>query len=498
MSGDAVALRLDDVGAASKRHEVYGITRIPLGPFALPFPGDLLFLKYLPPIRRWAAVSGADIFAVGGRPDAARRRRRQADGGGDSRLGGARRPYRAVSRKVPPNRRGRCAPGSRRELVEIVANHGYTHCADGRRALPPPTLLGQPSLPPESFTTGCRRRSTVSISALPRTSSVHGSAVPIETFVPPGNVMSAKTVSAAASVGIRFISRLGGAPAGDGLPTSSSSMPCGCWPSTIAISSSEGIGVSPAASASRPGCPVPHRGGAWPASAGGNPWAVRTTRARDAAPRRREPAREVGGRASRQVHTEGRGDPRAARGRARRAGAPSCRCLYDTRWAGAIDALGGLSLGLYRRPASWKREMALRHPTESTGFQAVVVKVVGAVRRRSASRRNTFPRTRRAGRSGAPTRSPGRSAREAAACSWSRPTTAPPRVRSATASPSSASRFPRNGPPGGPPFPGAFTPIHSSISTPAWSWRASPAARRSTSSMSRTSTCSFRASWRTR
>lgn len=49
--------------------------------------------------------------------------------------------------------------------------------------------------------------------------------------------------------------------------------------------------------------------------------------------------------------------------------------VYDTRWAGAIDALGGLSLGLYRRLASWKREMALRHPTESTGFQAIAVKV---------------------------------------------------------------------------------------------------------------------------
>ena len=32
---DAMALRLDDVGAASKQHEVYGITRIPFGPIAL-------------------------------------------------------------------------------------------------------------------------------------------------------------------------------------------------------------------------------------------------------------------------------------------------------------------------------------------------------------------------------------------------------------------------------------------------------------------------------
>src|SRR5262245_46231072 len=48
-----LALRLDDVGAASKQHEVYGATRIPVGSLRLPFPGNLLFLKYLPPIKRW-------------------------------------------------------------------------------------------------------------------------------------------------------------------------------------------------------------------------------------------------------------------------------------------------------------------------------------------------------------------------------------------------------------------------------------------------------------
>src|SRR5262249_46218142 len=51
--GGAAALRLDDVGAASKRFEVYGVTRLPLGPFRMPFPGNFLFLKYVPPIKRW-------------------------------------------------------------------------------------------------------------------------------------------------------------------------------------------------------------------------------------------------------------------------------------------------------------------------------------------------------------------------------------------------------------------------------------------------------------
>lgn len=45
--------------------------------------------------------------------------------------------------------------------------------------------------------------------------------------------------------------------------------------------------------------------------------------------------------------------------------------VYDTPWAGLIDAVGGLSLGLYARLSRWKREAALRRPEESTGFRLV-------------------------------------------------------------------------------------------------------------------------------
>jgi len=50
---------------------------------------------------------------------------------------------------------------------------------------------------------------------------------------------------------------------------------------------------------------------------------------------------------------------------------PVMPVVYDSPWAGAIDALGGLSLALYARLSRWKREAALRHPEESTGFQVV-------------------------------------------------------------------------------------------------------------------------------
>jgi SAM-dependent methyltransferase len=48
--------------------------------------------------------------------------------------------------------------------------------------------------------------------------------------------------------------------------------------------------------------------------------------------------------------------------------------VYDTPWAGLIDAVGGLSLRLYARLARWKREAALRNPEESTGFRVVARK----------------------------------------------------------------------------------------------------------------------------
>ena len=51
---------------------------------------------------------------------------------------------------------------------------------------------------------------------------------------------------------------------------------------------------------------------------------------------------------------------------------PVMPVVYDSPWAGAIDALGGLSLALYARLSRWKREAALRHPEESTGFQVLV------------------------------------------------------------------------------------------------------------------------------
>lgn len=50
---------------------------------------------------------------------------------------------------------------------------------------------------------------------------------------------------------------------------------------------------------------------------------------------------------------------------------PVSPVVYDTPWAGLIDLVGGLSLGLYARLNRWKREAGLRRPEESIGFRVV-------------------------------------------------------------------------------------------------------------------------------
>jgi SAM-dependent methyltransferase len=50
---------------------------------------------------------------------------------------------------------------------------------------------------------------------------------------------------------------------------------------------------------------------------------------------------------------------------------PIMPVVYDTPWAGVIDALGGVSLRLYARLSRWKRDVAVGRPGESTGFRVV-------------------------------------------------------------------------------------------------------------------------------
>ena len=201
----AQALRLDDVGAASKQHEVYGVTRIKLGPLALPFPGNFLFLKYLPPVKRWGPyreLTAAEWECVLTELEARGARMTVGVTAGWVETDGRIVPF---PRKFP-DAAAAVRRGVERGLLE-VANHGYTHC-----------VLENGRFRPRLFS-GNRREHREFHDWLP--AEVHREHVtraqgilqdflgaPVLTFVPPGNVFSRATLAAAAAAGLRYVSCL--------------------------------------------------------------------------------------------------------------------------------------------------------------------------------------------------------------------------------------------------------------------------------------------------
>ena len=203
--GGAVALRLDDVGAASKRHEVYGLTRIHLGSRAIPFPGNFLFLKYLPPIKRWGPyreLAAREWEAVLGTLEATGERMTVAITAGWVEREGRIVPYPAKF----PDAAAVVREGARRRLLE-VANHGYTHCVVTDGLYRPRWFRGNRQFHREFH---AWLPETVHREHLLRSQGILGDyfGVPIVTFVPPGHVFSKATLEAAATVGLRYLSCL--------------------------------------------------------------------------------------------------------------------------------------------------------------------------------------------------------------------------------------------------------------------------------------------------
>jgi len=203
MNGTAVALRLDDVGAASKAWEVYGLTRVPLGRWSVPFPGNVLCLKYLPPIKRWGPyreLGARDWDAVADMLEAASARMTVAVTAGWVERDGRVVPYPTRFPEAARALRD-CA---KRGLVEI-AHHGYTHCVlEGRRYLPRPWSSNRTYhrefhdwVPAASHREHVRRAQDILQDFFGR---------PVLTFVPPGNVFTRVTLESAAEVGLRYLS----------------------------------------------------------------------------------------------------------------------------------------------------------------------------------------------------------------------------------------------------------------------------------------------------
>jgi hypothetical protein len=205
MGGAAVALRLDDVGAASKRFEVYGVTRLRIGRLRIPFPGNFLFLKYLPPIKRWgpyAELSAADWeWILAGLEEAGARMTVGITAGwveDDGRV----TPFPAKF----PEAAAAIRAGAETGILE-VANHGYTHCVLQDGLFRPRLFHGNRPfhrefydwLPEAAHREHVNRAQGILQEYLGR---------PVVTFVPPGNVFTRVTLAAAAGAGLRFVSCL--------------------------------------------------------------------------------------------------------------------------------------------------------------------------------------------------------------------------------------------------------------------------------------------------
>ena len=203
MTGTVVALRLDDVGAASKAYEVYGLTRVPVGAWSLPFPGNALFLKYVPPIKRWGPyreLAADDWESIAQMLRAASARMTVAVTAGWVERDGRVVPY---PDKFPAAARAlrECA---RRGLVEI-AHHGYTHCVLAGRRYLPRAWTGNRTyhrefhewVPAATHREHVRRAQDI-------LQDFFG--MPVVTFVPPGNVFTRVTLESAAEAGLRYLS----------------------------------------------------------------------------------------------------------------------------------------------------------------------------------------------------------------------------------------------------------------------------------------------------
>lgn len=195
------ALRLDDVGASTKRYEVYSNRSWGLGPVRV--SGNWLFLKYLPGVRAWgpyrelSAAEWRDV--IGLLSDASASMTIAVTAAWVDRAGGLtpfplRFPAAAEALKA----------GVRQGVIEI-ANHGLTHCVLDRHLFRPRWFSSNRTyhrefwewVPASTQEEHIRRSQQILQEYFD---------VPVVTFVPPGNVFTESTLAAAERHGLRFVS----------------------------------------------------------------------------------------------------------------------------------------------------------------------------------------------------------------------------------------------------------------------------------------------------
>lgn len=196
-----LVIRLDDVGACSKKYEIYSRIQRRVGPLGV--PSDWLFLKYLPGLKAWgpypeiSAKTWRRLVAMLQQYDA-----RLVLGVTASWVESERRlvPYPDKFPEAAAVLKDACHKG----LVEI-ANHGLTHCVIAGDAFKPRWFSGNREyhrefspLVPQAEQEEHLRRSQKILQDYFETEVV--------TFIPPGKQFSDTTLAIAESVGLRYVS----------------------------------------------------------------------------------------------------------------------------------------------------------------------------------------------------------------------------------------------------------------------------------------------------
>ncbi|MCW5873845.1 MAG: polysaccharide deacetylase family protein [Anaerolineales bacterium] len=197
-----IALRMDDVGASSKRYEVYSKTHWRLGRFNV-FSGDWLFFKYIPPFRAWGPyreLSPREWFSIFGLLE---QRQWKLTVGVTAAWASGESDLIPFPVKFPAEASA-LKEGLQAGLLEI-ANHGLTHSVLANNAFKPKWFTGNRRyhrefydwISPEVHEEHIQRSQQILQDYF---------SVPIVTLVPPGNVFAEYTLDIAARYGIQYVS----------------------------------------------------------------------------------------------------------------------------------------------------------------------------------------------------------------------------------------------------------------------------------------------------
>lgn len=196
-----VALRMDDVGASTKRYEVYSKRQWGRGP--LKISGNWLFLKYLPPFKAWGPYRELTAGEWRSLCDSLSRTSAKLTVGLTAAWAERHDRITPFPRRAP-DAAAVLREGVRAGLLEI-ANHGLTHCVlDGNKFRPRLWTSNRTFhrefwdwVPPAVQESHIRQSQEI-------LQEYFGE--PVVTFVPPGNVFTATTLEIASRYGLRYVS----------------------------------------------------------------------------------------------------------------------------------------------------------------------------------------------------------------------------------------------------------------------------------------------------